>query len=141
MSKRYLHSADGSKIVENESTEHREMLESGEWFENKADVECEGKPTQGEAKDPEKEAIVFDIQEVGDEELMATWEMFDVEMQRRGFFKEEENTADGEEKVTIDLDALNDSELKALGQKYKIASFASMKRETLIEALRGLNDA
>lgn len=130
-------------MVEDGSEEMAELIESGEWFENKADVEV---PTTGEApideapinEAPEDEAPVkeFDITKVEDEELVATWELYDAEMARRGFFEEKKEEGDA-----IDLDALSDSELKALAQKHGVKGFGSMKRETLITALKGLPNA
>ena len=141
MSKRYLHSADGSKIVEDGSEEMTKLLESGKWFKNKSDVET---PVSGEADTEENEIIVrikeleqaeAGLDKLSDQELNDLYTAVDTEMDERGLFGAET------EETTLDLDALTDEDLKALGQKYKVPSFASMKRETLIEALKGVNNA
>ena len=141
MSKRYLHSADGSKIVEDGSEEMTKLLESGEWFKDKSDVET---PVSGEADTEENEIIVrikeleqaeAGLDKLSDQELNDLYTAVDTEMDERGLFGAET------EETTLDLDALTDEDLKALGQKYKVPSFASMKRETLIEALKGVHNA
>ena len=147
MSKRYLHSADGSKIVEDGSTEMIELLSGGTWFKSKAEVET---PVSGEADTEENEIIVrikeleqaeAGLDKLSDQELNDLYTAVDTEMDERGLFGEDPETEVPTEGTVIDLDALSDEDLKALGQKYKVASFASMKRETLIEALKGVHNA
>ena len=137
MSKRYIHSAKDSILVEDGSEQHKELIEGGEYFNDKSDVNyvqtVEG--TVGEGEDDAGTAI----SNLSDEDLESLYEEVDAEMVKRELF--EVPAGDGEAGDTINLETLTDSELKALGQKYKIPSSHLMKRETLIEALKGAANA
>ena len=144
MSKRYLHSIGGSKIVEDGSTEMIELLSGGTWFKNKDEVET---PVTGEADTEENEIIVrikeleqaeAGLDKLSDQELNDLYTAVDTEMDERGLFGAEpvEPPVNG-----IDYDAMSDEALKEVGKELKIPSFASMKRDTLIEALKGVRNA
>ena len=144
MSKRYLHSIGGSKIVEDGSTEMIELLSGGTWFKSKDEVET---PVSGEADTEENEIIVrikeleqaeAGLDKLSDQELNDLYTAVDTEMDERGLFGAEpvEPPVNG-----IDYDAMSDEALKEVGKELKIPSFASMKRDTLIEALKGVRNA
>ena len=147
MSKRYLHSIGGSKIVEDGSTEMIELLSGGTWFKSKDEVET---PVSGEADTEENEIIVrikeleqaeAGLDKLSDQELNDLYTAVDTEMDERGLFGADTKTEAPTEGTVIDLDALSDEDLKALGQKHKIKSYASMSRDTLISRLKGVHNA
>ena len=141
---RYLHSAEGSRKVEDGSEEMITLLESGKWFKNKADVE---NPVTGEADTEENEIIVrikeleqaeAGLDKLSDQELNDLYTAVDTEMDERGLFGAEpvEPPVNG-----IDYDAMGDEALKEVGKELKIPSFASMKRDTLLEKIKEITNA
>ena len=154
MSKRYLHSAGGSKIVEDGSTEMIELLSGGTWFKDKADIET---PVTGEATvtgeitplapGDDSEKIANKLSTLEDQPLIILYEEVDAEMVKRGLLEPVELIPDenpvvvGEERVMPDYDAMSDEALKEVGRELKIPSFASMKRETLLEKIKEISNA
>lgn len=146
MAKRYIHSAKDSILVENGSEQHEELIEGGEYFNDKADVEYPDTPVDSDKVEAEQEAgeQTTAIVDLSDEALGDLYVEVDAEMVKRDLFETPSGDIidpEEEEGDAIDLDALNDDELRALGQKHKIKSFANMKRETLIEALKAVPNA
>lgn len=134
MAKRYIHGLLESVLVEDGSAEHEEMLESGEWFNDRCDVPANNKadiPTT----DEEDVAVDIDYSTFSDEEIVVVYNTVDAEMEKRGLYEGEE------EGDVINLEELTIDELRALAQKHKIPGFYNMKQETLIKKLMEVANA
>lgn len=117
MAKRYLHTFNGSKIVEDNSKEMEDMLASGKWFKLKSDIPIE---------DVEENTI--DVTSLPNKELQKLYDEVDDEMLRRGLF-------DTTEQDNIDYNSLELKQLKEIAKEEGIKGYGTMKRETLIKAL------
>lgn len=141
MAKRYIHGLNESVLVEDGSAKHEEMLESGEWFNDRCDVPAH-EPVSDSDSEEDKTVVVevdIDYSAFTDEEIVSVYNTVDAEMEKRGLYEgEEEGEEEGD---VINLEELTIDELRALAQKHKIPGFYNMKQETLIKKLMEVANA
>lgn len=131
---RYVHGVDGSKKVEKGSKEHKDLLESGVWFDDRSDVPNNGEGIFEGSFDVE----ALDVTAIGDDDLEELAEKVDLELAVRGLEdKANENKADV---LTIPIEARNDDELREIARAAGIKGYTQMKRETLIKRIKDIED-